>query len=347
MTILQARAEAQRIAFGPLVFQAIHLLWKSGLLERIEQAGVKGVSAAQLARETDISSYGVDVLCEVAGSAGVIIEEAGRLTITKLGSVILHDRLTQVNVNFVQDVCYEGAFHLEESIRESRPAGLKVFSDASTIYECVTELPDAAQQSWYEFDHYYSDRAFREAAAIVFSRSVSRLLDIGGNTGRWALRALESDDQVRITIADLPGQLERARQILNASAHAERMSYLETNLLDEHTQLPGQFDAIWMSQFLDCFSEPQIGQILRLIRPALAENGRVFIMETFVDRQKYEAAAYSLNAISLYFTTMANGNSRMYRGTTLERILNEEGYKLTEIHDDLGVGHTLLECTIA
>lgn len=347
MTILQARGEAQQIAFGPLVFQAVRLLWKSGILERIEQAGDEGVSTTEIANDTGISRYGVEVLCETARCAGVISEQTERLTVTKLGSVILHDKLTQVNMNFVHDVCYQGGYHLEESIRDGRPAGLKVFSDAETIYDCVTELPETAQQSWYEFDHYYSDRAFKEAAAIVFSHPVNRLLDIGGNTGRWALRALESNEQVRVTIADLPGQLERARATLGATTHAARMSYLETNLLDEHAQLPGEFDAIWMSQFLDCFSETQIGRILKLIRPALAKNGRAYIMETFVDRQKYDAAAYSLNAISLYFTTMANGNSRMYRATTLERILEEEGYRVEAMHDDLGVGHSLLECSIA
>jgi hypothetical protein len=99
-----------------------------------------------------------------------------------------------------------------------------------------------------------------------------------------------------------------------------------------------------MSQFLDCFSEQEIGRILDAVRPALSTDGRMFVMETLVDRQRHEAAQYCLNAISLYFTAMANGTSRMYRGTTLERILGERGYEVTASYDDLGLGHTLLEC---
>ena len=67
-------------------------------------------------------------------------------------------------------------------------------------------------------------------------------------------------------------------------------------------------------------------------------------METFVDRQRFEAASYSLNAISLYFSAIANGNSRMYRCETFERILEQQGYEIISIHDDIGLGHTLLEC---
>jgi hypothetical protein len=35
-------------------------------------------------------------------------------------------------------------------------------------------------------------------------------------------------------------------------------SFYPANLLDEKTVFPKGFDAIWMSQFLDCFSETEI-----------------------------------------------------------------------------------------
>ena len=42
-------------------------------------------------------------------------------------------------------------------------------------------------------------------------------------------------------------------------------------------------------------------------------------MEPCWNNQKYEAAKYSVVAISLYFTCMANGNSKMFH---LDEILN-------------------------
>ena len=70
-------------------------------------------------------------------------------------------------------------------------------------------------------------------------------------------------------------------------------------------------------------------------------------METFGDRQRFEAATYSLNAISLYFTAIANGNSRMYRSETIERILDQQGFEVAATHDDVGLGHTVLECRVS
>jgi hypothetical protein len=169
-------------------------------------------------------------------------------------------------------------------------------------------------------------------------------MDVGGNTGKWTLRCLARDPDVQVTIADLPGQLTKARAHLDQTPHAARIDYHPTNLLQPGTELPGGYDVIWMSQFLDCFSEAEISRILTVVKPALSTDGRLFIMETLIDRQRYEAASYSLNAISLYFTAIANGNSRMYRSTTLERLLVEQGFEVVSTSDDLGLGHSLLEC---
>lgn len=67
-----------------------------------------------------------------------------------------------------------------------------------------------------------------------------------------------------------------------------------------------------MSQFLDCFSPDQIVTMLGNVAQVMKPGARLCIMELFWDAQKFEAASFSLNATSLYFTCMANGNSRFY-----------------------------------
>ena len=102
-------------------------------------------------------------------------------------------------------------FHLEEALTNGRPEGLKVFGEWSTIYEGLSSLPSQVQKSWFGFDHYYSDCSFDEALAIVFARHPKTLLDVGGNTGRWATKCVSYDDAVEVTIMDLPQQLEMMR----------------------------------------------------------------------------------------------------------------------------------------
>jgi hypothetical protein len=345
-SILQARAHAQHLAFGPVVFQAVRFAWKSGLLKAIDDADEHGASMEELERATALTPYALGVLLEITESAEVTICSSERHFLRKTGSMLLRDKMTQVNVDFIHDVCYKAMFYLDEALKTGKPAGLHSFSDADTIYEAMPTLPEKVQKSWYAFDHYYSDRAFKQAVRIVFTEPVECLLDIGGNTGNWTKCCLAHDDKVRVTIADLPGQLDKARDALKTTLHSERAAYFETDLLNCDCLLPSGFDVIWMSQFLDCFSEDQIAAILTKVRPALAQNGRVFIMETFVDRQRFEAATYSLNATSLYFAALANGNSRMYRSEVILSLLDQQGYDVANTHDDVGIGHTILECRL-
>jgi hypothetical protein len=99
-----------------------------------------------------------------------------------------------------------------------------------------------------------------------------------------------------------------------------------------------------MSQFLDCFSKDQILSILKRAARAIDKGSYVYILELFWDRQKYEASTYSLNATSLYFTCIANGNSRMYHSEDFMDIVKQAGLAIESITDDLGISHTLLKC---
>jgi hypothetical protein len=70
-------------------------------------------------------------------------------------------------------------------------------------------------------------------------------------------------------------------------------------------------------------------------------------MDTFWDRQPTEAGEVVLHATSLYFTCLANGNSRMYDAPTLLGCVERAGLKVTSEKNAIGWGHTLFECRIA
>ena len=103
-------------------------------------------------------------------------------------------------------------------------------------------------------------------------------------------------------------------------------------------------DVIWMSQFLDCFSEDQIASILRRACDALAPGGRVMILELLWNRQRYESARYCVVATSLYFACIANGNSRMYHSEVLRRLIEAAGLRVVAEDHEVGVCHSLLTC---
>ena len=206
------------------------------------------------------------------------------------------------------------------------------------------------QKSWFGFDHFYSDVSFPHALEIVFGRyHVRSLYDVGGNTGKWALSCVAHDSEVEVTVLDLPQQIEMMRANVAGKPGAERIKGHAINLLDPNAPFPRTDegpDAIWMSQFLDCFSIEEIASILSKAKEVMGSKSTLYIMETFWDRQKYEPASLCLTMTSLYFTVMANGNSKMYHSDDFLSVIESVGLKVAAIHDGLGHGHSIMEVTL-
>ena len=342
-----AQRLAEFIAWGPVVFQASRLMVKWGILDLLRDAD-NGLTRQEICQQTGLSDYAVKCLTEASLCIGTILVDPGtdRFTLSKTGWFLLNDSATRVNIDFNHDVNYEGWFHLEESLKNGQPEGLKHFGPWPTIYEGLSNLPKQVQKSWFGFDHFYSDSSFPEALKIIFDEHhVKSLYDVGGNTGKWALQCVGYDPDVEVTILDLPQQIEMMRANILGKEGAERISGYGINLLDAASTFPqrdGGLDAIWMSQFLDCFSMEQIVDILRRAKAAMTPQTRIFIMETLWDRQRFEPAAFCLTMTSLYFTALANGNSKMYNTEDLQHCIQEAGLEIEQIHDHLGQGHSII-----
>lgn len=343
-TAMEAIDLAQWIAFAPMVFQASLALRDLGILEVVEESKTNGLTLEEILAKTKLPVYGTRVLLEAALGIGLLTKNEGRYIITKTGHFILNDTMTRVNMDFTQDVCYEGMYTLKDSIQQAKPTGLEVFGSWKTVYEALAHLPGQAQKSWFAFDHFYSDGSFPQALPVIFKHSPKHILDIGGNTGKFTLRCMNHDPDVKVTLLDLPGQLNMAKENISKAGFGHRVKYHEINILDDTQLFPKGADAIWMSQFLDCFGEDEIVSILKRCHQALDNNGRVFIMETFWDRQRFKTGAFSLQMTSLYFTNIANGNSQMYDSEVFNKLIDKAGFKILEETNQVGISHTIQVC---
>ncbi len=349
----EAQRQAEFIAWGAVVFQASRLIMKFGILDLLRNSR-EGMTEEDvynaLQNSQRLSRYAVKCLLEAGLTIGTVLIDADseRYTLSKTGWFLLTDEATRVNMDFNHDVNYEGWFHLEEALREGKPLGLRHFGDWPTVYEGLSSLPEQVQKSWFGFDHFYSDSSFPEALEIVFKKyKVKNLYDVGGNTGKWALRCVEYDRDVLVTILDLPQQIELMKRNIEGKPGAERINGIGLNLLDSKTVFPkpqanNKLDAVWMSQFLDCFGEDEIVSILSRVRAVMDNDTRLFIMETLWDRQRFEPAAFCLTMTSLYFTAIANGNSKMYHSQDMEQMIKSAGLTIEHIYDGLGQGHSII-----
>ncbi len=341
---LQAKTDAQKIAFAPIMFQAAKALRDFGILSFLRKEK-DGKTVKEIAEKAEISEYGALVLLEAGLSMEMIMVQDDKYFLTKTGYFMIADQLTRVNMDFTHDVNYKGFFHLQEAVKTGKPAGLHhEFGSWETVYEALAEMSEKFRESWFGFDHYYSDGSFPYVMPIIFKNNPDKILDVGGNTGKFSIKCAEYNKDVSITILDLPGQLNDAEKNIEEAGFENRIKGYPINLLDFSKPYPKGYNVIWMSQFLDCFSEEQVVQLVNNARDAMDKNAELFIMETFWDLQKFDASTYSLHATSLYFTCIANGNSRMYHSEDMKKLVEQAGLRVVEVFENIGVSHTIFRC---
>lgn len=339
---LQANLDAQKIAFAPIMFQAAKSLRNLGILEYLFQNNKATIET--IATALHLSVYGVKVLLEAGLSLEMVYLKDNEFLLTKTGYFILRDELTNVNMDFTQDVNYLAINHLEASIVNGKPEGLKELGNWKTVYEGLSVLPEKIKKSWFDFDHFYSDYVFPEVLPVLFKENPKSILDVGGNTGKFSMICANYNPNVKVTILDLPGQVNVARKNAKEAGFENRISAIDINLLDDSTTFPKGHDIIWMSQFIDCFSLEQISGLFKRSYDAMDENTSFYILETFWDLQKFLCSTYCLHATSLYFTAVANGNSQMYHSDDILQLLEKTGLQIDEIHKEFGNNHTLIKC---
>ena len=343
LSAIEAVDRAQFIAFAPYVWEASKLLQDKGILHLVEASRKEGITIEAIASQINMSEYGVRVLLEAGLGIRLVYRKEDKYFLAKTGYFLLNHEMTKVNFDFMRDVCAEGSVTMEAAIETGKPTGLATLGNWNTLYEGLSSFPSPAKESWLAFDHFYSDKAFPEALKIVFENPPKKILDIGGNTGRWTIECLRYNDDVEMGIVDLAGQLKMAEKNMQELGFINRVHLHEINMLDTSKPLPTGYDAIWMSQFLDCFSDNEIIDILKKCYNVADENTRIFINETFWDRQKFPTSTFSLQMTSLYFTNIANGNSQMYDSKVFLKLIEKAGLAVVNEHDMVGVSHTILE----
>ncbi|MDO5530943.1 methyltransferase [Sutterella sp.] len=356
-SFLDTLEAAQRLAFAPFIFQAAAAALRFGFLEAVNRH--PGATPAEIARDIAITPYAAGVIADLLVPAGVLDrvpakgekgERSTGLALSSVGDLLLFDEMTRANFFFTESVCYQGLGKTAESLAEGRPAGLSAFDPSwKTIYPHLPELPEEAQKAWFGFDHWHSDRAYEAALEILAEACAPtgprKLVDIGGNTGRFSREFLLRFPASTAVLVDLPVEVELLPSRPGIADVKDRLEGASIDWLtdDELTDRPAVADAdiFWMSQFLDCFSEAEAVSILERTRRAMAPGARLAVLEPIVSEQRHRAAELSLAATNLYFTVLANGNSRFFNGEDLRRIFREAGFRIESETPDLGVSHTL------
>ena len=152
---------------------------------------------------------------------------------------------------------------------------------------------------------------------------VNRLVDVAGGHGLLLAGVLMANPHLRGVLFDLPFVLEGAGGLLAEEGVSDRVELVSGNFFES---VPAGADAYMMKHIIHDWDDESSIKILRNIRSATDENGKILIVEMVVPEG---SEPHPSKALDILMLVMEGGKERTkdeYRG-----LLEASGFRLTRI----------------
>jgi SAM-dependent methyltransferase len=131
-----------------------------------------------------------------------------------------------------------------------------------------------------------------------FSR-YNKMLDIGGNSGEFALQICKKHPGISAAVFDLPLVCDIGSEHLRAEPESSRIAFIKGDALKE--RLPSGFDLISYKSMLHDWPDKEAGQLIANAARSLPAGGTLLIFERGPIEVAGEAVPYSMIPFLLFF----------------------------------------------
>jgi SAM-dependent methyltransferase len=180
---------------------------------------------------------------------------------------------------------------LTDVVRTGRPPGREAERTLDEYHDFVRAMYDYA---W--------DRAQLLAQALDLA-GATRMLDLGGGPGSYAIACCQRNPGLRAVVFDKPPALDVARGIVARHGAGGAVSLQAGDFLTD--DIGSGYDLVLASQVLHSFDDAQCRALLAKGVRALVPGGRVVVQEFLLDEGRTSPAPAAVFAINMLVNTEA------------------------------------------
>lgn len=268
------RARLFSILSSPWLAQSCYALAKFGIPDLMAD-GPRDV--ADLASASGTDRRALYRMLRALASAGVVRQTApGTFELTAVAQPLrsgVPRSSRDAAIMFGEEV-FRSLADITYTLRTGRPAFDKVYGQP--FYDYLADNPDAAQT----FTTAMGAAPVPAALATCDFTGLRRVVDVGGGNGgllSWVLRA---QPQARGVLFDLPSAIQQARSRLAATDVADRVDFVEGSFFDA---MPAGADVYVLSRVLHNWPDEEATALLRRVRSAIADGGRLIVLEELME----------------------------------------------------------------
>lgn len=305
---------------GYWVSQAIYVAAQLNLADLLKD-GPK--TADELAAATDTHPDSLYRLLRALSSVGVFAEEEGRrFRPTPLSAPLQTGpgSARALTIHLGERASWHAWGNVMHSIRTGETAF--AHTHGMEVFPYYAEHPESSEPFNQAMTEYSAVVAEAVGRAYDFS-SFGRVVDIGGGHGRLLASVLRSNPAARGVVFDLPAVVEGARSALAAEGLDSRCEVAGGDFFEA---VPEGGDAYILKSIIHDWDDERSVRILRNIRRAMKEGGRLLLVETVIE----DAGGPPFSKLSdLHMMVMTGGRERTR--AEFAELFRRSGFRLTRV----------------
>ncbi len=311
-------AQMMQFILGKWISKPIHVAATLGIPD-ILAAGHKDI--AEIAEMTETDPDTLYRLMRALSSVGIFAEAEGREFLnTPLSECLTANRLKAASLLFHSEWHDRMWDNLLYSVQTGEPAFEKLYGEPAFAW--LDKHPDEAR-IFHEANAFKASSSHRVIVDIYDFEGIGTLTDVGGGLGGLMGAILEANPMMRGVVAELPETVRHLRETNKMGKYENRMSVVECDFFKE---IPAGSDAYLLSHVIHDWPDESCVRILRNCRKAMAEVGKVLIVEAIIPPGNTPSISKLLD---LEVLLMGGGRERSEE--EFKDLLKRSGFRLSRI----------------
>lgn len=259
--------------------RALQSAFELGLIDRLHANPSR--LPDELERDLGIDRRGLRLLLDLLRANRVIEEREGEARLTERFRVALRYRdLLEAKIDFANFVApdFLDLFTLLVGSPGRFMQRARLF-DLFNYQRCFDGSPESYEltRRWMRFTTVLTRYEARVCLRCHDFGRHRRMLDIGGNSGEFALQVCKEHPSLRAAVLDLPLVCDIGREHVGSEPEADRIRFIKGNALQD--TLPAGFDLITFKSMLHDWPEDEARRLLARAWQSLDAGGTLLIFE--------------------------------------------------------------------
>ncbi|HUI65211.1 MAG TPA: methyltransferase [Bacteroidota bacterium] len=284
-----SRDEIRANAYAFQQSRVLLTAYELGIFSAIDE---ERCTSAEIARKLGTEARATDRLLNALCAIELLTKKDGRFANTASARKYLSSKSPAYIPSLMHTVhLWDTWSALTNAVRTGRGAPIGAVNDRGDTW--LTSFISAMHE-----------RASRQAPQVISQidlSGITRVLDVGGGSGAYAMAFARARPSIRSTVFDLPSVVPITRRYIEMEGLAGRVSTSQGDYLRD--ELGEGYDLVFLSAIIHSNSPEENRQLMRKCARALTSPGRIVLQDFIMDDDRVHPSHGALFALNMLVGT--------------------------------------------